>query len=311
MMINDLTASQIEVIHTTFSFTNADFHISLVCCRLALRRGNPPQPLTGMNHLGLAELGLAAFTGHQAASPTENGFLPSTSPPQAASPVAASPPDPWGEFGRSPTEAWEMFSRSPNTAFLHSCQSPPSSTMFPGTLQSPPHPVQSPSHQVQSLSPPVQPLPIPVQSPPPVQSPHPVQSPPQLVQSALQPTQSPPQSAQSPSDTNPFPFTTQVCPSDPFFSKDAQDMCHSDRQQPAAPRSPASPAGRENPFLSTTNPFIQTFVPVREVASGPPQPPVECPRVVVASGGSGCSPGRPVWTADLFSGSKNKNVICS
>ncbi|MPC40114.1 hypothetical protein E2C01_033667 [Portunus trituberculatus] len=262
--------------------------------RLALRRGNPPQPLTGMSHLGLADLGLAAFTGHQAASPTENGFWPSTSPSQAASPLATSPPDPWGGLGQSPPEAWEMFSRSPNTAFLHSCQSPPSSSMFPTTLFSPPHPIQSPS---------------PIQSPPP-----PVHSAPQVVQSDLK---SHPPTVQSPSDTNPFPFPTFSTtgePNDPFSIKLPQQKCHNNEQLPSLPVSPVSPVspnGNENPFLSTTNPFIAPPTPLKEMANSSPQPPVECPRVLVASGSSGCSPGRPVWTADLFSGSKNKDVICS
>lgn len=246
---------------------------TLVSHRLALRRENPPKVMTGMNHLGLDELGLAAFTAHQAVSPTESGFWPSTSPKQAASPLATSPPDPWGEPCQSPTEAWEMFSHSPNTAFLHSCQSPPSPAIFPGCLEPPQHPAQP--HQ---SSQPVQPL-----------QGHP----------------------KSPSESYQFPFASQGHPEDLFCSKESKELCQSGNQQcNSVPVTPTSPTGRENPFLPTTNPFISN-TPVKEVASDSPQPSVECPRLVVGPGGGGCSPGRPVWTADFFSGSKNKNVICS
>lgn len=229
--------------------------------RLALRRGNLPQPMASLgNHQGLGELGLAA-------SPTESVSWPSTSLPQlAATPLATSPPpDPWGGGGegcQSPTEAWEMFSRSPNTAFLHSCQSPPSPSVL--NLQSPP---QSPLPQL----------------------------PPQALQSPFNSPFSFPQG-----HTSDLSCSNQVppCPS------------VSQRWDSFAP-SPTSPIGRENPFLPTTNPFIPS-TPVIEVGSAaPPQCPVESPRVVMGPGGSGCSPGRPVWTADFFSGSKSKNVICS
>lgn len=216
------------------------------------------------NHQGLGELGLAA-------SLTERASWPSTSLHQpAAATQAASPPtpDPWqgGREGcQSPTEAWEMFSRSPNTAFLHSCQSPPSPSVF--NLPSPPQ--SPPSHL-------------------PPQSPHAAQSP----------------------FSSPFPFP-QSHPADHSSSNHVQTCPSVSRPQwDGFPPSPTSPTGRDNPFLPTTNPFIPSPSMV-EAASGPNQCPVESPRVVVGPGGSGCSPGRPVWTADFFSGPKSKNVICS
>ena len=106
--------------------------------RLALRGTEVPPHLPGISPSEWIMPDPTSFPPPLPVSQRENTSWPSASSPSSTSPTASSssstsptassPTNPWA-VSHSPPDAWESFSKSPNMAFLHSCQSPPSSTL--------------------------------------------------------------------------------------------------------------------------------------------------------------------------------------